>query len=329
MFGLPILEVAISVIFVYLLLSLICTASNELIAGLFKSRGTTLKKGIKNLLDDSKFPDLVEKLYNHPLINALYEKVVPFRLSKVPVLKGCFQKIPSYIPSRLFALALLDIIAPANPNNPKEMKDVRAAIGELDKDSEVRRALLVLMDEAGNSIQKLSEKIENWYNDAIDRVSGWYARKTQLWTFLVALGITSGLNVDTVQITNSLFRDSTLRSLLVAAAEETVKQSFTQPSTEETAKQSPSNGSKSSYNIMMENLNKIQELGLPIGWNWVKGKADPGDLPPDSLAWLKKVFGLLITTVASSLGAPFWFDILSKIVRVRASGKLPEEKSTK
>jgi hypothetical protein len=45
----------------------------------------------------------------------------------------------------------------------------------------------------------------------------------------------------------------------------------------------------------------------------------------DSAAWLLKFLGILLTAVASSQGAPFWFDLLKKIVNVRLTGLNPSE----
>jgi hypothetical protein len=62
-----ILDVAIGLVFVYLLLSLLCSAANELIELILKKRATDLERGLRLLLSD---PDLVKELYNHPLINS-------------------------------------------------------------------------------------------------------------------------------------------------------------------------------------------------------------------------------------------------------------------
>jgi hypothetical protein len=56
----------------------------------------------------------------------------------------------------------------------------------------------------------------------------------------------------------------------------------------------------------------IGNLALPIGW--VKGSFGP-----------TTILGWVITALAASLGAPFWFDLLNRFVNVRASGKAPEE----
>jgi hypothetical protein len=44
---------------------------------------------------------------------------------------------------------------------------------------------------------------------------------------------------------------------------------------------------------------------------------------------LAKFFGLLLSVLAISLGAPFWFDVLSKLASLRAAGQTPDEKRAK
>jgi hypothetical protein len=63
-------------------------------------------------------------------------------------------------------------------------------------------------------------------------------------------------------------------------------------------------------------------LSLPVGWD----RKDPRTVPADFWGWLRKVGGWLLTAFAVSLGAPFWFDLLSRFMVVRATVK-PHEKS--
>jgi hypothetical protein len=46
---------------------------------------------------------------------------------------------------------------------------------------------------------------------------------------------------------------------------------------------------------------------------------------PDSQPWYLKAAGLILTWVAVSLGAPFWFDMLNKLVNLRQTGLPPDE----
>jgi hypothetical protein len=66
MFGSTILDVAIAIVFIYLLVRLVISAINELIAALLKSRAKNLVKGIQALLQDPSQTGWVARLYEHP-----------------------------------------------------------------------------------------------------------------------------------------------------------------------------------------------------------------------------------------------------------------------
>src|SRR5258706_12261124 len=99
MLGSSIVDVAIGLIFVYLLLSLICSAANETIERFSKKRTKDLERGLKEMLGNG---DLVKRLYEHPLISSLFPD--PYKTDGA--------NLPSYIPARNFALALMDIACP-------------------------------------------------------------------------------------------------------------------------------------------------------------------------------------------------------------------------
>jgi hypothetical protein len=116
MFNSTILDVAIGLVFVYLLLSLMCSAANELIELLLKKRAIDLERGIRELLapgSDSGSPDVVKALYNHPLVNSLFGgKYEESRIENTAKRKLFRTALPSYIPARTFALALMDLVLP-------------------------------------------------------------------------------------------------------------------------------------------------------------------------------------------------------------------------
>ncbi|TMC95389.1 MAG: hypothetical protein E6J11_13730, partial [Chloroflexi bacterium] len=77
MFGSYVLEVAIGLVFVYMLVSLLCSTINEqVIARFFNLRANTLEAGIKNMLAAIGTPGgaldtVVEQVYENPRIKAL------------------------------------------------------------------------------------------------------------------------------------------------------------------------------------------------------------------------------------------------------------------
>jgi hypothetical protein len=101
MFGSSILEVAIGIVFVYLLLGMVCTMANEWIASVLNQRGRNLLAGIKNLLNDPEFTGLAQQLYNHGLVDGIIQGVTD---------PSKRHRLPSYISSKTFALALVDIL---------------------------------------------------------------------------------------------------------------------------------------------------------------------------------------------------------------------------
>lgn len=295
MFGSQALEIALSLSLLYLLLALICSVANEWVAGMLNMRAKNLWEGMRNLLYDDKGDGLAKQLYDHALIKNL----------------GRSGKLPSYVPSRTFAMALFDLIAPVEgATTTRTLQDIRDRVSEVPNES-VKTVLLTLIDDAGGDLKKARENVERWYDDAMDRVAGWYKKKAQALIFVWALVVTVSVNADTILIATTLAHDATMRAALVAIAEGQANQALPE-----------STGQK--VELIAKISAETDKLGLPIGWSLdSKDPKDPKSLPGPE-GWVLKIIGLLLTTGAVSLGAPFWFDVLNKLVNVRSAGKQPE-----
>lgn len=186
----------------------------------------------------------------------------------------------------------------------------------------VGKPLVAMLNATGNDASKLKTSLEDWYNSAMDRVSGWYKYRTQKILFGIGLVLAVSINVDAIKIVKQLSKDSTLRQSIVAAAG---------------AAKQPQTGSPGSANdeikAVQQQVADVNGLGIPIGWTQVpdilvkkvreNGVASYG---PWQWGYLNVLLGWLMTAVAVSLGAPFWFDILNKFMVVRSTVK-PREKS--
>ncbi|PTR17424.1 MULTISPECIES: PspA/IM30 family protein [unclassified Nitrosospira] len=464
MFGSSILEAAIALIFVYLLLSLMCTALNEGIASLIQKRGKNLFEGIKNLLNDPTFTGLAQQVYNHGLVGGISQNAAnPSKPTR----------LPSYMSSANFSLALLDILgtrgiisaeygdllaaaesaddayeealraAKGEPGNPQlaeaveaakgaqeraraaleaigdkakaayeqavqatnanpgdsdlarralearnTSEKIRATIGMLDArraavasaknpkelrllllagntlkqalalgrsfaaqypdplgnieaalkrmpEGHTKETLLVLVDKTRREVAEVEHQaeafrrnLEDWFNDAMDRVGGWYKRWTQRVLLILATLLVLVSNADTVMLVQQLSTNDALRASLVAAAQEAVK-TVPPPGGAEPSSPEPDSSAKRDNTTIQYILQQTQSLQLPVGWS-----LDPKDpryfqFPEFSLdfaGWaFYKVFGLLISILAISMGAPFWFDTLSKFVNLRSAGTPPGE----
>lgn len=300
MFDSPVLDVMVGLFLIFLMLSILCSSINELVARFFDLRATTLEEGIKKLLADRALGDqLPQKIYQHPLIRALAQG----------------KEKPSYIPAKNFALALLDSLeeistttASSGSASKKSVDDLRAMIAGL-PDSEMKKSLSMLVGHAGESLDEARKNIEGWFNDAMDRVSGLYKRKAHLVILLIAFLVSVGWNADSVFIAQSILQNPTLRSSLAATAEARARESLATPGAD--PKQ-----------VINEVVQVSETLKLPIGWSDTR-------LPGSFLGYCSKFFGILVTALALSLGAPFWFDMLNKIVNLRSSGKPPDRQPAK
>jgi hypothetical protein len=332
MFGSSILEVVIGVVLVYFITSLLCTTITEWISRFFAMRSSTLKDGIKQLLSNND--KLTNDLLDHPLIKGISPK------DKSGISKAK-NKLPSEIPARTFALALIDLIpsikkteqaaststaatppapvvqqsqpAPALPaDNPEQIITSLGKSIALIPDEKLQQGLNALLvsaksetDTAAEILISFRTSVEKWFDDSMQRVGGWYKRKTQLIVLVIVLAVCFGLNVDTFGIANTLFKDANLRSSMVAAAEAQVNAPMVD-------------------NVTTRLVSEVTSLTLPVGWssdNSTAGKS--ANNPTDFPGWVVKISGIFVSGLAISLGSGFWFDILSKLVNLRAAGKKP------
>lgn len=293
MFGLEILDIGIGLIVIYLVLSLMCTAASELVAGFTNARARTLKKGIERLFEDTGFDNFKTSFFEHSLVRSLVES----------------RKGPSYIPSKTFSTTMLDLLAKGSLGTARTWDDVtegvneildtrRNADGTLDPDDPLVQTVRVLVDRAHGELGQLEAEIGAWFDSAMERVSAWYKRKTQVVILVIGAAVAVAANADTIAIVESLSRDSALREALVAQAEAYVD-----------ADRPPEQ--------IAGDIDQLQALGIPLGWTQ--------DRTPEGWGWLEKAIGLLLTAFALSLGAPFWFDLLKKAINIRAVGRNPLE----
>jgi hypothetical protein len=312
------LEVAIGLIFVFLLVSIICSAIREGIEARLKTRAAYLERGIRELLHDAAGKGLARTLYEHPLISSLYsEKYTPGeRATGSPTLLAKGTGLPSYIPARSFATALMDIAArgvdPALGSDPRtpvmSLESVRANIINLECEP-VQRVMLTAIDTAHGNLDHARLNIEAWFDSGMDRVSGWYKRSTQWIIFWIALFVAVALNVNTITIVDFLYRNDTARAAIVALAE------------------AASTDTTFITRNYAEARQELAALDLPIGW--ASGWGAPGQPTGVLDVWnglLGPLFGWLLTALAATMGAPFWFDLLNKVMVIRSTVK-PHEKS--
>lgn len=306
LFNSAVLDWAIGIIFVYLLLAIICTSLNEWIAGLTAARAKNLSHAIGQLLDNQKGTDptlsFLQEFYAHPLISGM---MTPGRQGT----KGH----PSYLPSRTFATAIMDLATKGHPGSIT-FENLEDGVKKL-PDGDVKSAMLALLQNADKSLDRAQTSIEQWFDDSMERASGWFKRRTQWVTIALAALLTIGTNADTVRIGHILWTNPTLRASLVEKARsrtDTGKESDSRTVTAEYPDKD--NPLKPVFKPTKDELDALKPL---LGW----GNEDVRDIR----AWPPRLLGWFLSIAGISLGAPFWFDTLSKLMSVRNAGKRPEK----
>jgi hypothetical protein len=196
----------------------------------------------------------------------------------------------------------MDTLAPATDGTPRAdpLEDVRKGIEAL-PNGDLKRSLLAMLTNARGDVARFRDSVESWFDNTMARVSGWYKRRSQWVLLVIALVVTLALNADSLQIGKTLWRDDVLRAAVTQQA--TVQQEQTKGQADP-----------------VKSIESVKALNLPVGWSFAQ---DDPRRPNGVAGWTGKVLGLLLTTLALSLGAPFWFDFLGKVSRLRGTGNKP------
>lgn len=291
-----ILTVVIGLIFVLLLLSLLATTIMELLASGLGLRGKNLEKALKNILATT---DEDDKLLQDFKDNSLY-KQLSYHYGKQ-------RYSPSYLSDKSFQSILFDVILKG-----EGFDHLNEKIGEIENE-DLKNVLGQLLKEANEDLEGFKEKVREWYNDIMDRASGWYKRNTQKILVVVGIAIAVIFNADTITIYQRLEKDPETLSQIVVAAESYVN------SDSQVISQADIEMKQSLEQLKSAVREEIEAIESPLGLGW--SNANFKDL--DGAGWAIKILGWIVTALAISLGAPFWFDLLQSLVNVRGSGNKP------
>lgn len=343
--SLGILDLVIGLFFIYFVLSVICTAVVEGIAQLWEWRSSHLNNWITDTFDGP----LGHKLLQHGLIKGLTQN----------------GRKADYIPANIFITALLDIIyQEARQTDPNAAgsydfsRMVLALRASVLVPEDIKRFLLQALEESqnhGGSLALLQIQLKNWYEAAMERLIGTYKKRARFFTWLVAFFVTFFANADTIALSKYL-KDNpqTVGANLVQAAMQATKDSVLY---HQSAAQLKVIAAKLENGVTPAKVDSLQidsvllqlrkskiqsdslyrsllDLGLPLGWENA-GSNLICDHTACSCSWFwctagritRKCFGLLLTTLALTLGAPFWFDMINKLVNIRSAGNKPEDDS--
>ena len=381
MFGSEMIEVALGLIFVFMIASLLVSTIRETIEAKLKTRAIHLELGIRQMLDDPTGSGLTKDLFNHSLLFGLFagsydpaKQHTDFIAAKfktyvgsgikaagsvvhklltgkesttgepvTPVQRlGMGSNLPNYVPSRNFAMALLDLIGGSGTNaGVLSIQSVTESVLKM-PDSRIKQALLVALAEGGDDLDRVRTSLEAWFDGTMDRVSGWYKRETQNILLVMGFLVAALLNIDALGIAYDLSRNNTQRQALIAHVDAAFPQIRTSPELKLTKEQLDAqinglsnvigwtrlaNRLDEKFNRKLKEYNdNLSTLNGEALKEYQRAHARPSHFEMFVPHIAGRIPGWIITAFAISLGAPFWFDVLNKVMVIRSTVK-PYEKS--
>lgn len=343
-----VLETVIGLVFVFAVFASVVSVLTEVIARFIGLRGEYLLRGLRTLLDgggtfslnpfqrttqppapagaEPEKPMVTEVLTARLLKTCADKGVMPSNAGNAKLSNTDRRRLPSYLSARSVAQSIVAVLVP-DASGTTTMDEIRASLEKLPEDSSARAALLQLALQAENDIARFRNDVEHWYDDQMDRVSGWYKRHVRWISLGVGVLLVLALNLNAVTISRSLYTDEALRSAVVTEAADAATCGAKEPA------------------ACMADLRKqvatFTSAGLPLGWatvpacagpsscSWgqAKGLLDPAPgvgVGSDTWFFLGTIAGWALMVLTLLPGARFWFDALSRLGSLRSSGPKPE-----
>jgi hypothetical protein len=320
------LDILIGLSVVMLFVSMIVTVVTQFIITQFQVRGKHLLGGIADLLAliDPNMPrkaaeEIAGAILSHPMISDANGKLGSVihreELTKFLLELGSADSAQQRQPNGQAALSvdtkqrLVNALANNGVGTPDQIKQTLENVRSLALQLELAhpeltnaaRARIAVLQQVNS---QLIGKINLWFDQTMDRVSGRFTANTRWVTFGVGLLIAVVMQLDTAALVSRLSIDESARNTLINRATVTVASNAA--ATSDGAFELTDADKRAVRDLMTSNI-----LGFPTSLNdWLA-----------RWSWqncLIKSIGILLTSVLLSLGAPFWYNALQNLVRLRS-----------
>lgn len=318
------IDILLGLSVVMLMVSLIVTVLTQAIVNLMQTRGKNLLDGIAGLLRQihCELPragsrEIAEALLTHPLIKSAgsrYGTVIHREELTALLLELAVDDGPNRLNERARA-QLCDLLKANGIENPKEtMDNVRALTLSLEREhpelSNNQRYAMAFLEEARSGFLG---KINGWFDQTVDRVSERFTNSTRIITFVGSLAVALILQLDTAALVNRLGADPAFRQALVEEAIKINNENAPRPAAASTAAEPgnlvPALSKTDSQNL--QTLSNFDVIAMPTSITDWKGRWSADN-------WMMKLLGIVLTAMLLSLGAPFWYNALKNLIRLRS-----------
>jgi hypothetical protein len=230
------------------------------------------------------------------------------------------RSLPSYISSRSFAEAVVDLMA-ADGQGQTQMTAIANYLQVLPAGMPFKESLEAFVKDANGDLSQFGVSVEKWYDNHMDRVSGWYKRYVAKITLAFGAVIVILLNLNALTIGRTLYTENAVSSAISTVA----------------AKATTCSGVNTDCLANLEGqLSAAAAAGLPVGWGTVRACREPGAQcnwldqrgifsPYGSSGWQLVIVlvGFVIMIMSLVPGAQFWFGLLTKLGTLRDTGPKP------
>lgn len=291
------LDFIVSMVLFFFVFSVLVSTFTEIWNTAQRKRSACLWAGVVRILGSGDHDrPLVTGLRTHPAIASL---------------ASADGATASYLPSDLFASALVDVLMSLHA---QDGQTVRRGIGDvlagLPDDAQSSKVLQFLWRRAGADPGLFQQHLAGHFDQVMDRVSGWYKRGCTRRCFLMGLLCAVALNIDAVHVGRTLWNDPHLAQQYAGDGERVVV------AYNAAAAGGPGSGAD-------EVVKRGYALSLPIGWpaRWYQELPANAPLPLSELVWTAA--GFLIMACSCLVGAPLWYQMLGALLPLRMAGRPP------
>lgn len=292
MTGIPTLDVLIALAFIFLIYSLMSSIVAEIIADLLRLRARNLEMYLRFMLSDDnkmRWNDIfgLRSKYKFDLFHSFLELPSIKNLSR----KRLFQKSgPSYMKAETFVEGLVDTLAHKTAGKTELEKLVSGIKKYAERDQDTAQHLERMLEKSQNDLHKFKAELERWFDNSMERCASSYKQLVQWKLLIIGFGIAVLFNVDIISISQKLSQNEALAKQMALTATQ-----------------------------LIENNKTMEELNDKVLMYQNNIEASLGLSDPDSNKNPHKYLGYLIAALGISLGAPFWFDLLGKLVKLRSA----------
>jgi hypothetical protein len=285
--------------------------------------------------------------YKHPLILFLGES-------------DCHGK-PAYINKETFSKVIIDLLRGKDVSPGDDIKlliqqslnDKKTNWGNAKISDQTLSYLKSIWADANGEVPKFKHHLESWFEETMDRASTWYKKHIQFILFFVGLAIAMAFNVDTLKIIERLEKDPKLRQQLVEQAQ-AFQQAHPDLDKKLLLQEAENNKFLAQYSnqgiLLNDSLRSIRLKDSLELASYLELKTKQNELLDQAstlikndinsvhhslgLGWAEynhssfrnvfySIIGWIVTALALSLGAPFWFDLLNRLMKLRGSVATP------